>query len=99
MIENMNTTTPEERATLLLGKQWCGYPVDPFLIATREGITVRTTYTLPDTVAGVIAREHAGAPIHATMNGHLTPQIRRVTLYLPLNPPSRSLHHHRCTAL
>jgi hypothetical protein len=59
MIGNMNTATPEERATLLLKEQWCGYPVDPFLIAAREGITVRTTYTLPDDVAGVIAREHA----------------------------------------
>lgn len=81
MLENMSTTTPpRERATLLLGKQWCGYPVDPFLIAAREGITVRTTYTLPDDVAGALGREHAGAPIHATVNGHLTPHMRRVTM-------------------
>lgn len=94
MLENMSTTTPpRERATLLLGKQWCGYPVDPFLIATREGITVRTTYTLPDDVAGALGREHAGAPIHATVNGHLTPHMS--TCHHGTDP--RALHspHHR----
>jgi hypothetical protein len=64
----MAEKTAEMRARELMSKHWIGYPIDPWLIAAREGLEVRYSSTLPDDVAGVIARESSKSPIIVMIN-------------------------------
>ena len=75
----MKTCTPEKRAHILQSKHWVGYPVDPWLMAEREGIIVRHS-TLSDDVAGVLARENPQKPIIAVINTKLTYHLQKTTM-------------------
>ena len=74
------TQTPSQYATELLNKHWSGFPIDPWIIADREGLQVRQSYTLPEGVAGVIARESASSPLIMLVNGHDSRKKRRFTV-------------------
>lgn len=75
----MKTCTPEKRAHILQSKHWVGYPVDPLLMAEREGIIVRHS-TLSDDVAGVLARENPQKPIIAVINTKITYHLQKTTM-------------------
>ena len=76
----MAEKTAEMRARELMSKHWAGYPVDPWLIADREGLEVRYSSTLPDDVAGVIARESPESPIIVMINRNDSLRRPRFTL-------------------
>lgn len=44
------TRTPEALAHKVSSAHWVGYPVDPWLIATREGLLVHSSRALPTNV-------------------------------------------------
>lgn len=75
----MKTCTPEERARILQSKHWTGYPVDPWIMAEREGIIVRHSI-LPDDVAGVLARENPQKTIIAVINTKITYHLQKTTM-------------------
>lgn len=74
------TQTPSQHATELLNKHWSGFPIDPWIIADREGLQVRQSYTLPEDVAGVIARKSASSPLIMLVNGHDSRRAQRFTV-------------------
>lgn len=74
------TRTPRQRATELLGKHWAGYPIDPWIIADREGVQVRPAWHLPEGVSGVIARENTSSPLIMLVNAHDPQRKQRFTV-------------------
>jgi len=77
---NSTTAHPSQRATELLSRHWSGYPIDPWIIADREGVQVRSAWNLPEGVAGVIARENASSPLIMLVNGHDPLRKQRFTV-------------------
>lgn len=63
------TRTPEALAHKVSSAHWVGYPVDPWLIATREGLLVRSSRGLAADVLGVMVRESSYAPITLILDG------------------------------
>lgn len=74
------TRTPEALAHKVSSAHWVGYPVDPWLIATREGLLVRRSRGLPADVSGVMARESPDAPITLILEGWDSFSRQRYTL-------------------
>lgn len=74
------TRTPETLAHEISSAHWVGYPVDPWLIATREGLRVHHSRALPANVLGVLARESPDAPIMLVLDGWESWDRQRFTL-------------------
>ena len=74
------TRTPETLAHEISSAHWVGYPVDPWLIATREGLRVHHSRALPAKVLGVLARESSDAPIMLVLDGWESWERLRFTL-------------------
>lgn len=72
--------TPTQRAAELLNRHWSGYPINPWIIADREGLQVRQSYILPERIAGVIARESATSPLIMLVNGKDPRRKQRFTV-------------------
>ena len=71
---------PEELACQISSAHWVGYPVDPWLIATREGLRVHHSRALPVKVLGVLVRESPDAPIMLVLDGWESWDRQRFTL-------------------
>lgn len=71
---------PEELAHQISSAHWVGYPVDPWLIATREGLRVHHSRALPASVSGVLARESPDAPVMLVLDGWESWDRQRFTL-------------------
>ena len=80
MGHNVGEKAPEELARQISSAHWVGYPVDPWLIATREGLRVHHSRALPANVLGVIARESPDAPIMLVLDGWESWDRQRFTL-------------------
>lgn len=74
------TRTPEALAHQISSAHWMGYPVDPWLIATCEGLRVHSSRALPTNVLGVMARESPDAPITLILDGWDSFSRQRYTL-------------------
>lgn len=74
------TRTPEALAHQVSSAHWVGYPVDPWLIATREGLRVHSSRALPTNVLGVISRESPDTPIKLVLDGWESWDWQRFTL-------------------
>ena len=72
--------TPETLAHEVSSANWVGYPVDPWLIATREGLRVHHSRALPANVLGVLARESPDAPVMLVLDGWESWDWQRFTL-------------------
>lgn len=74
------TITPEALAHEISSAHWVGYPVDPWLIATREGLLVHRSRALPANVSGVLARESPDTPVMLVLDGWESWDQQRFTL-------------------
>lgn len=72
--------TTETLAHEVSSANWVGYPVDPWLIATREGLRVHHSRALPANVLGVLARESLDAPVMLVLDGWESWDWQRFTL-------------------
>lgn len=74
------TRTPEALARQISSAHWVGYPVDPWLIATREGLRVHRSRALPANVLGVLAGESPDTPVMLVLDGWESWDRQRFTL-------------------